>query len=344
MRTLRVLQAMAGQPHGGAEAFFERLVVALNRAGLAQSIVIRRDAGRTARLRDAGLDPLELRFGGALDFITKPALAREIRSFRPHIVLSWMSRATSFVPAKGDFVRVARLGGYYDLKYYRHCNHLIGNTRDIVTYVRRRGWRAERAQYIPNFVDEVSAAPVDRASLDTPATATVLLALGRLHPNKGFDVLIDALARLPDAVLWLAGEGELRGALRAQADRLGVAARVRFLGWREDVAALLASADMLICPSRHEPLGNVILEGWAQGRPVVAAASLGPSALIQQGYTGLLVPVGDPVSLAAAIDQVARNPRLAGELAANGHAAYAAEFTQERVVARYLEFFAKVTV
>jgi glycosyltransferase involved in cell wall biosynthesis len=119
---------------------------------------------------------------------------------------------------------------------------------------------------------------------------------------------------------------------------------VRFLGWREDVASLLASADMLVCPSRHEPLGNVILEGWAQGRPVVAAASLGPSALIQQGYTGLLVPVGDPVSLAAAIDQVARNRRLAGELAANGHAAYAAEFTQERVVARYLEFFAKVTV
>lgn len=344
MRSLRVLQAMAGQPHGGAEAFFERLVVALHRAGLQQSIVIRRDNGRVNRLREAGLDPLELRFGGALDFITKPLLSREIRAFRPDIVMSWMSRATSFVPTKGDFVRVARLGGYYDLKYYRQCDHLIGNTRDIVTYVRRLGWRAERAHYIPNFVDEVRAAPVDRATLDTPANATVLLALGRLHPNKGFDVLIDALARLPKAVLWLAGEGDLRSALTAQANRLGVAGRVRFLGWRQDVAALLAAADILVCPSRHEPLGNVILEGWAQGRPVVAAASQGPSALIQPGYTGLLVPVGDAMSLAAAIDEVARNRRLAGELAANGHAAYAAEFTEERVVARYLEFFARVTV
>jgi glycosyltransferase involved in cell wall biosynthesis len=243
----------------------------------------------------------------------------------------------------GEFVRAARLGGYYDIKYYRHCDHLIGNTRDIVTYLRRRGWRAERAHYIPNFVDELRVAPVDRATLDTPADAVVLLALGRLHPNKGFDVLIDALARLPNAILWLAGEGELRKSLTNQAERLGVVARIRFLGWRSDVAALLGAADMLVCPSRHEPLGNVILEAWAQGRPVVAAASEGPSALIAQGYTGVLVPVGDAGALAAAIDRLGRDKRLAGEIAANGRAAYAAEFTEERVVGRYLEFFAKVT-
>jgi glycosyltransferase involved in cell wall biosynthesis len=344
MKSLRVLQAMAGQPHGGAEAFFERLAIALHHAGLDQRIVIRREPARAARLRAAGLEPRELRFGGALDFFSKPALAREIKTYRPHIVLSWMSRATAFVPAKGDFVRVARLGGYYDLKYYKQCDHLIGNTRDIVTYLRRKGWRAERAHYIPNFVDEVRAPPVDRATLDTPADALVLLALGRLHPNKGFDVLLDALARVPGAILWLAGEGELRGALQAQAQRLGIAARVRFLGWRDDVAALLGAADMLVCPSRHEPLGNVILEAWAQGRPVVAAASQGPAALITPDYTGLLVRVDDAASLAAAIARVGQDRRLAGELAANGRAAYAAEFTEERVVARYMEFFAKVTL
>jgi glycosyltransferase involved in cell wall biosynthesis len=339
-----VLQAMAGQPHGGAEAFFERLVVALHRAGLDQRIVIRREPQRAARLRAAGLEPRELRFGGALDFFSKPALAREIKTYRPHIVLSWMSRATDFVPSKGDFLRVARLGGYYDLKYYKHCDHLIGNTRDIVTYLRRKGWRAERAHYIPNFVDEVRAPPVDRATLDTPADALVLLALGRLHANKGFDVLLDSLARVPGAVLWLAGEGELRRALQTQAERLGIAPRVRFLGWRDDVAALLGAADMLVCPSRHEPLGNVILEAWAQGRPVVAAASQGPAALISHDYTGVLVPVDDAASLAAAIARVGKDKRFAGELAANGRAAYAAEFTEERVVARYMEFFAKVTL
>jgi glycosyltransferase involved in cell wall biosynthesis len=107
---------------------------------------------------------------------------------------------------------------------------------------------------------------------------------------------------------------------------------------------LLGGANMLVCPSRHEPLGNVILEGWAQGRPVVAAASQGPSALIADGYTGLLVPVNDAAALAGAIARVAQDRRLAGELAANGRAAYAAEFTEERVVARYMEFFAKVTL
>ena len=70
------------------------------------------------------------------------------------------------------------------------------------------------------------------------------------------------------------------------ANNLKVSDRVRFLGWRLDTPNLLATADALICPSRHEPLGNVILEAWAQERPVIAAASDGPKELIQNGKNG----------------------------------------------------------
>src|SRR3546814_2771750 len=65
--------------------------------------------------------------------------------------------------------------------------------------------------------------------------------------------------------LWLAGEGPRRRALMQQAARLGLGDRVRFLGWRDDVAALLRAADVFLCPSRHEPLGNVVIEAWAHG-------------------------------------------------------------------------------
>src|SRR5262249_10337966 len=119
--TLRVMQAMAGGVHGGAEAFFERLAAALRDAGVEQAVAIRRDAARSARLCAAGLDPVELGFGGPLDVGTRWRLGRMLRREKPTVVLSWMSRATAAVPPRwlnGDpAVRIGRLGGYYDLKY-----------------------------------------------------------------------------------------------------------------------------------------------------------------------------------------------------------------------------------
>src|SRR5690348_4097596 len=147
----RLLQAMAGAAHGGAETFFVRLAGALQRTGQEQRVLIRRDPARAAQLRAAGVDVVEAAFGGRFDFTTGRTFCREIESWRPDIVLSWMSRATRFC-RRGDFVHLARLGGYYDLKYYRHCDHLIGNTRSIVDYAVSQGWPAERVHYLPNFV------------------------------------------------------------------------------------------------------------------------------------------------------------------------------------------------
>lgn len=339
-RKIRVLQAMAGARHGGAEAFFLRLAEALHRAGQDQLILLRHDA-HAERLRAAGLEVRQLPFGGLLDFSTGSGFRRAIHGYRPDIVLSWMSRASRLCP-KGDFVHVARLGGYYDLKYYRSCDHLIGNTGDIVSDMIARGWPAERAHYVPNFVDAASGEPVARDSLATPEGAPLALALGRLHPNKGFDLLLNAVANAPGVWLWLAGEGKLRGALEDQAQRLGIAERVRFLGWREDIAALLATADLLVCPSRHEPLGNVVLEAWAAGRPVLATASQGPRALIRDGENGMLTPIDDIDALAAALRRLTGDAGLRQRLAAAGHAAYAAEFTENSVVRRYQDFFAEV--
>ena len=95
-------------------------------------------------------------------------------------------------------------------------------------------------------------------------------------------------------------------------------------------------------PSRREPLGNVILEGWAQAKPVIAAASAGPGELIGDGETGLLVPVDDAHALAAAIDRLRRDPALAAALAAAGHGAYQAGFTEDAVVRRWIDFFARI--
>jgi len=339
----RLLQAMAGAPQGGAEAFFERLAPALARAGIEQHLAIRRDPARAARLRAQGLEVSELRFGGRLDFTTRRGLAQRAEAFRPDVMLAWMNRAARFLP-RGPFVRVGRLGGYYDLKYYRACDHLVANTRDLCAWIKNEGWPAERVHYLPNFAsDPGPARPLPRAEFDTPGGVPLLVALGRLHPNKGFDLLLRALALVEDAVLWLAGDGPLKAELAAQAEQLGVASRVRFLGWRDDTARLLASADLFICPSRHEPLGNVVLEAWAAARPVIATAAQGPLELIRSGETGLLTPLEDPESLAAAIIALLIDRGRAARLAAAGRAAFEAQFTEAAVVARYQAFLAKVT-
>ena len=337
----RLLQAMAGAEHGGAEIFFVRLATALQRAGQEQRVLIRRNTARAVALRSGGIDPVELPFRTWFDLKTRFGFRRAIRNYRPEVVLTWMNRATELCP-RGKFVHVARLGGYYDLKYYKNCHHLIGNTRHIVEYLVHKGWSKRRAHYLPNFVPVMSAAAARRSAHDTPDDAVLALALGRLHPNKGFDLLLDALALTRGIYLWIAGDGPLRQELERQARGLRIADRVRFLGWREDTAMLLAASDMLVSSSKHEPLGNVVIEAWSAGVPVVATAAVGPRALIRDGETGLLVPLGDAAALADAMTRLAESTDLRAELAGAGREAHAAEFSEEVVVAQYRAFFDKV--
>ncbi|MBM3581474.1 MAG: glycosyltransferase, partial [Alphaproteobacteria bacterium] len=163
---MRVLQAMAGAEHGGAEAFFVRLALALQRARLDQRVVIRANPARAAQLAAGGIEAIQLPFGGRLDFVTPWRLKRILRDFAPDVVLTWMNRASAMMPespagstSAKPFVHVGRLGGYYDLKYYRRCRHLIGNTEGIVDYIVKQGWPAERVHYLPNFVTDTKAAP-----------------------------------------------------------------------------------------------------------------------------------------------------------------------------------------
>ena len=339
---MKLLQAMAGARHGGAEAFFVRLAVALQRAGQAQRVLVRHERERASALRRAAIEVLELPFGGALDFVTRYRFREAIAGYRPHVVLTWMNRATALCP-KGDFVHAARLGGYYDLKYYRHCDYLVCNTQDIVEYVVGKGWPRDRTVHLPNFAAQEKASPVPRSAFATPEDAPLAIALGRLHENKGFDVLLEALAQVPGVYLWLAGDGQLRGELERRANDLGVASRLRFLGWRTDAAALLAAADFLVCSSRHEPLGNVVLEAWAAGVPVLATASEGPRALIAAEETGLLVPVGDSDALAAAMRRLGSDRPLRLRLAEAGGAAFESRFSEAKVVPLYRDFLERVS-
>src|SRR5690606_13034297 len=285
--------------------------------------------------------PILAPFGGWLDCRTGFILKREIRRFKPDIVLTYMNRASKKMP-KGRHVHIGRLGGYYNLKYYKRCDHLVCITPDIVDYCVKSGWPPERVHCIPNFVEDNTAPPADRRHYGTPAAAPLVFALGRLHENKAFDTLLRAIAALPGTYLWLAGDGPELANLKALARELGIADRVHLLGWIDDPAPLFAAADVFVVPSRHEPLGSVVLEGWMHRKPMIAAASQGPKFLIRDGEDGLLVPVDDPAALAAAIGRVLDDPALARSLARKGRASFESGYTEAVAVSRYLALFDKV--
>ncbi len=334
---------MAGATFGGAEAFFERMVLALHDDSVPQSVIIRPGDGRETRLAAAGLPVATAPFGKQFDFRTPSTIRREMKRFDPQVTLAWMSRAAELTPHPGKGrILAARLGGFYHLKYFRRCDHLVGNTRYIVDWLAERGWPREKLSYLPNFTDARPAPPVDRASLNTPDDAKVIVALGRFHDDKAFDVLLPALAQVPGAILWLAGEGPRDARLRAQAQSLGINDRIRWLGWRKDVPALCAAADVLCCPSRVEPLGNVVLEGWGHRLPVVAAASTGPAELIVDGRTGLLVPMEDADALALALNRVLSDKSLAHDIAEAAAEVLERDFSRANVVAAYRDFFARM--
>ncbi len=339
---MKLMQAIAGAHYGGAEAFFTRLAVALGRLdSITQRVIIRRGSREASLLRKAGVDFRELPFGGRLDFWTPMALRRHAADFQPDIFVTWMNRASRVAPT-GTHVLVGRLGGYYNLKYYERCDHLICNTPDLVRHVQAGGWPEGRSTYLSNFVSPPTAGPCSRSDLGVPEGALLLLGAGRLHRNKAFDVLLTAMVDLPPMWLLLAGSGPQDSELRTLAYDLGVADRVRFLGWRTDVGSLMLTCDIFVCPSRHEPLGNVVLEAWAAKRPVIAAAAAGPRQLIRDGTNGVLVKVDDAPAISAAAKSLSERPADMAALADEGHAAYERDYSEAVVIRRYLDFFERV--
>ena len=348
---MRVLQAMAGATLGGAESFFVDLALALSRAELVPEILMRENLQRTTALRKAGLNVLELPFNNEFsDLHTRVSFAKAIQSYNPDIVLTWMSRATSFCPksnlAQGrkNFIHVGWLGGYYNLSTYRNCDYLIALTPDLLTYFAAGGWTAARTVCLPVFTSapDPQSVAAARSLYDTPEAVPLALALGRFHENKGFDVLIAALKEVPSLYLWLAGAGPLKSSLESWIASAGVGQRVRLIDWQDDVTPLMLAADFFVCPSRHEPFGRVIIEAWAHRLPVIATASQGPKQLIVDHNNGLLTPIDDVGALANAMQHLVDNQSLRESLVQAGYETFLNFYEEKLVIKAYLEFFARI--
>lgn len=325
---------------GGMESFLVRLAPALARAGLAQLVITRQGPELAEQLRREGVAVAQHSLRKR-DLRSWWGVRRAVSRFRPQIVLSWLPRAAQRVP-RGPWVHVAQVGWYRGLDCYESVERMVLPSPDTVRHFKTLGFAGE-ITVLPHFAPTERLPPVARDPFDTPADAPVVLGLGRFDPTKGFDLAVRALASVPQVYLWLAGEGVQEAELRRLAAELGVAERVRFLGWRKDVSALLARAAALVVPSRwQEALGLVVLEAWEAGVPVVSTTTPGPSYLIGDDEGGLLVPIDDADAMAAALRRLLGDPALAARLAAGGRKRLAAGFTEAVTVAGYMAYFERV--
>ena len=180
------------------------------------------------------------------------------------------------------------------------------------------------------------------------ADAPVIGFLGRIEPGKGLGPLLRALpavlARCPDAVLLVVGDGPTREDNARLAKQLRVDAAVRFTGHRDDVPELLAAMDVMAAPAiAAEGLGYSVLEAMCSGLPVVASRCGGPAECVVHGETGLLVPVGDVPALAEALVTILRDPRLRegfGQAARQRSAAFSVASHVDDLQAMYREVMA----
>ena len=194
-------------------------------------------------------------------------------------------------------------------------------------------WLQGRISVIPN--------PVPRPPGGPPAgePRPRILAAGRLTPQKGFDLLLEAFARVspghPEWRLDILGEGEARGALEALVAHHGLQGRCRLMGNRPDIHAQMRGADLFVLSSRAEGFPNVLCEAMAAGMAVVSFdCPTGPAQILRPGVDGLLVPAGDVGGLAEAMARLMDDPVLRARLASRAPDVLA-RFDEQAVLAQW---------
>jgi glycosyltransferase involved in cell wall biosynthesis len=246
----------------------------------------------------------------------------------------------------------AKLYEAADRRVIRRMERVVAVSEGQAVKVRRAGVRPDRVAVIRNAVHAERFDAVDpagrRALLDLfpRAPGLVVGAIGRLSPEKGFDLLVVAAgavaAERPEAGFVLFGDGPLRGALEEQVARAGLGGRFVLAGHRTDIDRFLPHLDVMAMSSHTEGLPVALLEAMAAGVPVVATAVGGIPEVVEEAASGYLVLPGDPAALA---DRLRRLLADAGErraFGARGRARVREDFTFAAQAERYARLFAEV--
>ena len=210
----------------------------------------------------------------------------------------------------------------------------------------RRLWIARRAVPVGNgrdparFRPDPAARARVRQALGVPEAQVVIVIVSRLVRHKGYPELLASMRDVPGAELWVVGErlpSDHGADLEPLFDASGLGPRLRRLGYRADIADVLAAADIFTLPSHFEGLPMSVIEAMLTGLPVVATAVRGPREQVMDGETGLLVPPAAVAPLATALARLVADPALRASMGAAGRARAVLTYSEAAVLARTLD-------
>lgn len=334
-----ILHAMLGKGLGGLEQVFLDYqpileAWAARRGGRCVGVV--RKGGKMAVAQANRTPPLSAM--PALtdwDPITVGAARALVKTYRPALIFSHGQRPARVFDkaAPADVVRAVCLHKpSFDVT---PGTHYVCVGQHLAALAIERGAPADHVWLVPNAVKPPGVEAQPFAEAGRPIR---IVAAGRLHPKKGFDVLIHAVGKLRawdyEVTCEIAGEGDERGALEGLIRDLDLEASVTLKGWAGDVAGFLATGDLFAFPSHQEGFPLTLLEAMAVGLPVVASEIDGPLEILTDGRDGRLVPDNDPDRLAEALAELISDRETAVRLGAAARQQVLTEYSPQELARR----------
>lgn len=350
---------------GGAERALVQIVTRLDRNEWAPAVYCLGTRGALAsRLEQHEIPVTCLGAKSLRDFRVIGELTRRLRDERPMILQSFLFHANiagryagrrAGVPIVVSGIRVAERGSRWHLWAERL-------TRSMVTHhvcvsaavaefsIEKLGLNRDQVSVIPNGVDVesiLSAEPADLASQGIPNDSKTLLFVGRLHKQKGVDILLEAIRPLaerhPELRLLLAGEGPLEPQIRQWIHDKQLEKQIRVLGYRDDVPSLMRASSALVLPSLWEGLPNVVLEAMAARLPVICTDVDGSRDLVVSESTGWLAKPGSATSLQSTIEQwLGTDPLLIRGITERSQAIVSEQFTWTIAANKHAELYRRL--
>ncbi len=343
---------------GGAERCLLRLATGLDRTEFSPLVISlasppTRDRRLVEQLEAAGIPVEFLRADSKWKLLrARAGLRRVLREFAPDLVQSFLFHANVLaawsVPRPVPLVfgiRVAdpsRARMLVERRAARRASRVVCVSQSVGRFVAERaGFKAAKIEVIPNGVDVpalATAVPADLTSAGISAERRVLLFVGRLEQQKGWDWLLqlapEMLARLPGHDLVLVGEGPDRSQI-ADFQQRHPDLRLHVLGWRADVANLLRRAELLLLPSRWEGMPNVVLEAMAAGRAVLATDVEGVAEVLGEDAVEQRVPFGNDQAWLERLERLAADEGLRERLGRDNQRRAADHFSWPQMLDRY---------
>lgn len=359
----RVLQIIPTLDEGGAEKQLTLLAERINREEFDLHVcALTRSGPYEAALKRAGVPFTLIGKRWKLDPFALRRLQKFIRDLQPDLVQTWLFAANSYGRTAAVRAGVKKIVAsercvdrwkkwfelMIDRRLARRTDRLVANSPGVVDFYVRQGLPSEKFAIIPNGVplpdlpseaERAAAREKLLASLSLPLSSKLIATVGRLWPQKRQSDLVWATDLLKciraDAHLLVIGDGPLREKLKRFARQAQIETHVHFLGHRSDAAEILPHVDCLWLASSYEGQPNSVLEAMAAARPVVITDIPGNRDLVVHEECGFLVAVGDSAAFARCTKKILEDPDLSQRIGEAARARVKAEFSVEKMVARY---------